>query len=279
MAVTGPSDTIIKSSRTSSAFNSSSQFVMHIWKSKNSYLSVLLHSGQGEPLALRVNLKKTYLFLASLSAIFIGLVLGTLLFFRQLENNRKLREALLESHLREKILADTAKSAQLIPVAVAVGSPGDTRDVASAPAVETSPEQKANAPVSSVRARISEVNSECAAGRCNVRLVVVPTGSTIVEGSVLVVLETEIPRIGTARATSSSQKRFFIYPGYHSKDELDLKSVGHLETKNFKMSRALNTNVDFQFGELLRPLAVNIFLFDNAKNLILHERRQIELGE
>lgn len=266
---------------------------MLLSRNQNRSVSILLHAGSGEPLAFRLNLRKAYLFLVVVSGIFLTLILGTLLFFRQLEVNRKLTDALLDSTVREKILAENAVSARVEPLAMksvsAVAVSGEaigqgTRTVASAPAVPgvkepaVSPSAKPAAP-SPVRVRVSEVTFDCASGRCNVRLVLVPTASTAIEGSLLVVLETEIPRIGTARATSNSQKRFFIYPGYQSKDELDLKEINHLEGKGFKMSRALNTNVDFQFGELLRPLAVNIFVFDSAKNLVLHERRQIDLGD
>jgi hypothetical protein len=119
---------------------------------------------------------------------------------------------------------------------------------------------------SPVKAKVSEINTECVAGKCGLRLVLVPAAPGSVEGSLVVVLETEIPRIGTANSTSSVQKRFFIYPGYHAKDEIDLKQVNLLEAKPFKMSRALTTNIDFQFGDLLRPFAVNVFIFDAKKN-------------
>lgn len=238
---------------------------MFFWKPKTGYLSVLIHSGKGAPLAFKLDVSKAYLLLGTLTSIVLGLVVGTLLFFRELESNRELQESLLESMLRERVLAETVKFRQetSAPAQLTVATP--VRDVTG--------ERPA------LRSRVSEVNTECAAGRCAIRIVVVPATSAVVDGSILVVLETEIPRIGTARATSSSQKRFFIYPGYHSKDELDLKEVNRLEGKKFRMSRALNTNVDFQFGELLRPLAVNIFVFDTEKNLVQHERRQIESGD
>lgn len=247
---------------------------------KSSYLSVLLHSGAGDSYALRINLRQTYLLVASLCGLFLVLVVGTLLFFRELETNRELQERLVLATLQGKILSESIK-VQGESAATAAVTALSAREVSGANQEEAilPPPQAVGSKTPNVHARVAEIGTDCASGKCSVRLVIVPTGSAAVEGGVLVALETEIPRIGTARATSSSQKRFFIYPGYQSKDELDLKEVNRLETKRFKMSRALNTNIDFQFGELLRPLAVNVFLFDTEKNLVQHERRVIDSGE
>lgn len=257
---------------------------MKAWRLKTAHLSILLHTGSGDPFALRLHLRKTLSLLLLLSTTLLVLSVGTLLFFRELEVNRKLRESLLEVSLQERILKESlARHQKPENRSLVAQSPGATVESAATPAarvISTEPKTGSATPAtSSVRARVAEVGTECAAGRCSVRLVIVPTVSATVEGSLLVILETEIPRIGTARATSSLQKRFFIYPGYQSKDELDLKEVNRLEGRHFKMSRALNTSVDFQHGELLRPLAVNVFIFDDEKNLIHHERRAIESAE
>ncbi len=248
---------------------------------KSPYLSVLLYSGMGDPYALRINLRQTYMLVASMCGLFLLLLMGTLLFFRELESNRELQEQLVIATLQGKILTESIKVQGESAATAAVTSLA-VRDVTAdskeeAPATPP-PVVGSKTPVN-VHARVAEVGTDCASGKCSVRLVLVPTGSSAVEGGVLVVLETEIPRIGTARATSSSQKRFFVYPGYRSVDELNLKEVNRFEVKKFKMSRALNTNMDFQFGELLRPLAVNVFIFDTEKNLVQHERRVIDSGE
>lgn len=252
----------------------------HSKRPKSPYLSVLLYSGSGDPYALRINIRQTFLLVTSMCGLFLLLMIGTLLFFRELESNRELQEQLVVANLQGKILTESirvqgesAATAAVTSLAVRDVTADSKEEVAAQPSVAT-----AKTPVN-VHARVAEVGTDCASGKCSVRLVIVPTGSAAVEGGILVVLETEIPRIGTARATSSSQKRFFIYPGYQSKDELDLKEVNRFEFKKFKMSRALNTNVDFQFGELLRPLAVNVFVFDTEKNLVQHERRVIDSGE
>jgi len=255
------------------------------WRPKSPYLSVLLHSGSGDPLALRIDLKKTYLVVGVLSGVLLALAVGTLLFFRELESNRELQDRLLEVSLKERILHDSIKwnseAKTPAPLNETAAIPREVTTEAKTESRETGkPETLIAKPApAAVRARVAEVVTDCASGRCAVRLVLVPASSATVEGSLLVVLETEIPRIGTARATSSSQKRFFIYPGYQTKDELDLKEINRLTGKPFKMSRAVNTNIDFQFGELLRPLAVNVFILDAEKNMVHHERRAIEGGE
>ena len=46
--------------------------------------------------------------------------------------------------------------------------------------------------------------------------------------------------------------------------------------KPFRISRALQTTAQFKIAKLLRPLAVNVYLFDRNKTLVTHERKVIE---
>ena len=56
-------------------------------------------------------------------------------------------------------------------------------------------------------------------------------------------------------------------------------ALTELARKPFRFTRALQTTATFAIGKLLRPLAVNAYLFDANKTLIHHERKVIEREE
>ena len=73
-----------------------------------------------------------------------------------------------------------------------------------------------------------------------------PTSTGIAQGNLLLVLETEVPRIGGGNPTTQVRKRYFIYPGYQTVDDLDQDALGVLPSKPFHFSRALQTAATFQ---------------------------------
>ena len=111
------------------------------------------------------------------------------------------------------------------------------------------------------------------------RFAMVPVGAGPASGELLVVLETEIPRIGAASPTTQVRKRYYVYPGNDTHDEVSEAMLQTLTRKPFRFSRALHTTAHFKIGKLLRPLAANVYVYDRNKVLVRHERRAIESEE
>ena len=130
-----------------------------------------------------------------------------------------------------------------------------------------------------VSARLGSLSSECQADNCSLKLELLPSGNGISQGELLIILETEVPRIGTGGYHSNQRKQFIFYPGYYSKDEFSISDVANFEKRPFKFSKTLSASVNFKVTRLLRPLALNIYLFDSRKTLIHHERKVIDLDE
>src|SRR5687767_7156313 len=129
-----------------------------------SHLHVLIHSGSGVPYALRLNVRKLSWVVALVATAFLLTLAGTLLFFRELELNRKLEERLLEWETRDKL-------------AQVMGTPRvPAKEIVedATPAKAAAPEAKPVTPSATVGARIGELNAECSAGDCDVRLAMVP---------------------------------------------------------------------------------------------------------
>jgi len=130
-----------------------------------------------------------------------------------------------------------------------------------------------------VFARINELNAECTEEDCLIKLGMVTTQPGTAVGQLVLVLETEVPRIGTANPAAPVRKRFFLYPGNTARDELDPNQLTTVDQKSFRFTRALQTSNVFKMGKLLRPLAINAYVFDPDKTLLQHERKVIEAGE
>jgi hypothetical protein len=251
----------------------------------NQSLSLILQSGNGKegtPYAMRVSLSRLSAYVTGALVAYALALLGTLLFFRELEINRKLQEQVLKLEterriyqtypLPERSLAQAPKIATK-PLAAAV-APTLTVDK---PAAQAMPAAETSGP--EVFARINELRSECSQSECSIRLGMVTTQPGTAVGQLLLVLETEVPRIGTANPGAPIRKRFFIYPGYAAKDDLDPNTLSSIEQKAFRFSRVLQTTTVFKMGKLLRPLAINAYVFDPDKTLLQHERRTIDSEE
>lgn len=254
------------------------------------HLFVLVHAGDGVPYAARLNMRRIAR-VVILGGFTFGLsVCGTLLFFRELELNRKLQDRLLEleTHERLALLAPSAPMPRLVatspvgepaaPVPSAESMPRTAKgDTEGKDAAAESESEKVN--FSAVAARIADVSAECQAQDCVVKLSMVPVSPGHAAGQVVVVLETEVPRIGAGNPTTQVRKRFYIYPGNEVRDDMPETDIPQLARKNFRFSRALQTTATFTVGKLLRPLAANIYLYDRKGTLVRHERKVIETEE
>jgi hypothetical protein len=242
------------------------------------HLYILVHGGTGSPQAFQMSLQRVSTILVMGTGAFTACVLGTLLFFRELELNRKLQDQLLDAETREKLgqvlAANHPAPGTAASAAVPATAPAPARE-AAATTVGTDDEGAASG--SSSAGRVNDLQVDCTKGKCAVRLSLMTDGSGTADGQLLIILESEIPRIGTG-ATSGAplRKRYFIYPGDITRDELDQSSLSQLDSKSFHFARALQTSVTFQVGKLLRPLAVNAYIYDKDHALVQHERKVIE---
>lgn len=279
-----------------------------------SSISVLVQSGAGTPYAIKVDVKKCLTLLKLVSGILFLLFLGTLMFFREMEQNRKLEERLLAIELEKKLTEnftlprkptlekvfkpkpapkEVARSTPM-PPPIVVSAPSLPRKVSTpfgdAPIAtkantktptelaETTENGTANKrEIASVRARVSNIKAECLEEACTAKVVLIPSGPGVAVGQLLMVLETGIMRIGAATHTSDVRKRYFVSPGNEGFDEMNQTVLDKLQGSPFRFSRALQTSATFQIGKVLKPLAVNIYIFDQSRTLVQHERQVIQL--
>jgi hypothetical protein len=258
--------------------------------SSHNFIHLFFQPSESEPVTFRVNLAQLSQIATVVFVMFLVLFWGTLLFFRQLEINRDLQAEILSTQLKLQLKTSSLTT-----------EPTWNRQIGykvqlSEDLGNRNSELKQNNKVlssdsslqndswlelshSMVSARLGSFSSECQLDNCSVKLELLPAGNGLAEGELLLVLETEVPRIGSRGLTSQQRKQFIVYPGYFSKDELSLSEISGFEKRSFKFSRTLNASVNFKTTKFLRPLALNIFLFDERKTLVRHERRAIELDE
>jgi hypothetical protein len=260
-------------------------------------LMLILHRESGSPYALRLDLRKLATILVSFGFALLACFCGTLLFFRELEINRQLLDRALDAEVRGKLLAagiaapkvvspgkTTTDKATTVPGAnAAAKAPVEDEEAVPAPKVAETVPAKTDAreppEVQRVGTRVAELLVECTGETCTVDLSLLPTSPGVAKGQLLLVLETEIPRIGSGDPSSPMRKRYYLYPGYTTRDELAPEALTTVEAKPFHFSRGLHTRATFTLGKLLRPLAINAYLFDVDKNLLSHERKAVETDE
>ena len=231
------------------------------------------HSGTSSPYAARISITRLSTYLVGTAVVVAVMAMGTLLFFRELETNRKLQERLWRLEAEKRLYQSYPLPERLLAAA-------PTAPATAAPVDKTAAADKAKADAAGeVVARINDLRAECAEDNCSIRLGMVTAQPGTAVGQLLLVLETEVPRIGGSNPTAPVRKRFFLYPGNNARDELDPNALATLDQKPFRFNRTLQTNTVFKMGKLLRPLAVNAYIFDAQKAIIQHERKVIESEE
>lgn len=226
-------------------------------------------ANQAPATTLRLQVRKLYTLAMVVGITWFVLFVGTLFFFREIEINRKLIDRLLELETQMALVATERKN----PVKAERQEPAAeenwatvTRELMVAPVVVPSV----------VTAHLGELNIECTQETCDTRAYLTPASPGIAEGSVLLVLEAEVTRIGGADPNVPARKQFISYPGFKLLDDLDATKATALEKRPFRFTRALPTNIQFKIGSLHQPVAINLYLFDSHHNLIHHERKSIE---
>ena len=243
-------------------------------------LMILQGTGSAAPYAVRLNSRQLIRALVALGLTLFFAIVGTLLFFRELEINRKLMDRALRAEVREE-LTEALSPTRSVSLAVAAPTRAPTQIASTADDTDDGKTNAAHAAVPSptVAAKVGELTADCDGDTCEADVAIVPTASGVAKGQILIILEAEIPRIGAANPDGQIRKRYFLYPSGQSRDDLDQASLSQLPAKAFRFTRALHTHADFDMGKLLRPLAVNVYLFDSEKNVVAHERKAIDTEE
>lgn len=222
-------------------------------------LLLMLHFPVGTPAAYRIHARQALR--AGSLLLLAGVVgfCGTLLFFRELEVNRRLTERVLDLETREIV----AQSISLATPRTVSGTP---------PATTASP-----APATAGRlARVTDLTLDCEGEGCDATLSLLRGTESPTEGQLLMVLETEIPRIGGIPTAAKTRHRYYFHPPQPSLDELTQNTLVELPRKNFRFARSLNVKAHFSFTKLLRPLAIHAYLFDQGGGLVHHERKSLD---
>ncbi|MBY0369737.1 hypothetical protein K2X33_03560 [bacterium] len=250
----------------------------------NRTLSILLQpdgASDEMPYAARISVQHLSNYVLGAAAVFGALFLGTLLFLRELEINRDLQQHVLRLESEKRLrIAYPLPARELAGPSTTAATPSPVPALAksvpveAAPTLAITPAPTAEAPAD--HAQLTEVRSECAGETCQVKLSLLNKHSVPAEGSLLAVLEMEVPRIGGSEPSMPVRTRYQIFPGGQTRDELNPNELAGLEHRAFRITRALQATATFKVGKLLRPLAVNVYIFDSQGTLLQHERRAIE---
>ena len=239
-------------------------------------LRITLHADPPRTWRIRVRPALNGLMAGTLT-LFI-LFAGTLLFFRELEINRKLLERLLVLETTGMLAARRAPASEPVQPAPALVAP----KVIHLPPTEavTAPETTgASVPLASSRPRLRDVAVECGPARCNARVTILADnrqgGLAGAEGSLVAALELEVPRT-EAGSGHGARKTFIVYPGMQAESGFTAESAQGIEGKPFRVARALVTQLAFDVPEVLRPVALQVYVFDQDRILVQHKRRTIE---
>lgn len=258
--------------------------------SPQNVVQLFVQTSHGDPVSFKLDLSRTTKLISLISLVVLALFWGTLLFFRELETNRKLQAEVLETHLKLQLqnLSNPELSSPNRQLGYTVNLTEDEalkKSISSEDSLNSNSASTGakdfwlNLSGSTVAARLGSLSSECQTSNCVVKIELLPAGNGISQGELLIVLETEVPRIGSRGISIQQRKQFILYPGYYSREELNNSDISVLEKRPFKFSKTLNASLNFKVTKLLRPLAVNVYLFDSRKNLTHHERKPIDLDD
>lgn len=207
-------------------------------------LLFIVQSNNGKTVSFRLDTTKLIhlLVLSVVGVLFLST--GTLLFFRERANNQALSEKLLVSQV----------------------APPTTTTVKSMEAV---------VPKSSAKTRIQEFSGNCHPESCTANLVLTAQENSLAEGSLIILLETHSPQIGSGNPSAKSRQKYYAYPEQKINENLNAEEIFKLESKPFHISRSLYSRANFTIGQFQRPIAFHLYLFDTNHELIKHEIIQV----
>lgn len=246
---------------------------MTLTSPQKSTILIQLHY-DGNPLRIiRIEKRNLLRLFYSIGLFVIMLFLGTLMFFREIEINRKLEEKLLMLESKQKLHEMINKLEASIPIQERelANNVTETKAVVNH-LVSTESISKIT---EFVGTKIVNFSTECIETSCTVKLSMIPISQGTTKGSLLIILETHLP---TSESIAAA-KRYFIYPEQADRDDISQKDLLQLKRKEYQFSRILNVSTQFNIGKLLKPIAINVYLFDMEGNNTLHERKLLESGE
>lgn len=211
-------------------------------------ITLSLHDGIGSPFVVQVKTGALLQVVWIMLATFFVLFFGSLLFFKELHTNSILKDRLFS-------LAEQGAAA-----------PEKVREQKSID-IET--------PLISTAPKIVEALADCSAERCEARVMLVPSRAGQAQGELLILLETQVPRIGTGNPNALQKHQFISYPGYVTHSELNLNTVDTLDRKPFRFSKGLQTVANFGIGQWVRPVALHVYLFDTSGSLTTHTVKEL----
>lgn len=262
---------------------------MNSWPSfpRKPYLTLIVDRGEGEPVTIRIAVRQLERALALVCTVFLCLGAGSLLFFREVSQNRVLSDRLLSLELSRSLAVNTPANAQQHAAAQAAATttaPSPTGGAATVSALVTAPREVAEqtstpATTNDASAKLTGMYPECQEGVCRLRYSLGTSHPGTAQGHVLVVLETSLARIGIAAPDAPSRKRFLVYPGNRSFDAVDDSLLAGLDGSRFQFTKSLQAVAEFNVGKTLLPLALNLYVYGKNGELLRHERRSLESGE
>lgn len=210
-------------------------------------LHVVFHRAAGAPWAGYCSTDRIRRVVLYVTALFLALLGGTLLFFREMDRNRLLTDRLSELELRLQLQTTAPVRFQNLVTRAENWVPqlGDVAVICNVEAVCT--------------AKVSFISPE----------------GTEVRGSLLLVLETSLVRIGTSG--SGPYRRYYVYPAQAPIEDLAVERLRPLQKRPFQFSQALQTSTQFRLSAEVMPKEFHIFLFDSNDTLVLHERRSVQV--
>lgn len=255
--------------------------------SSEKMVHLFIQPSEGEPISFKLDLYQARKVITILAFTTLVFFLGTLFFFREFEINRKLQAAVLEANLKLQLKTISVPEISIpkrqLGYSVNFSEDEELRKTKSmsetSEETDISKDSWVNFSHSVVSARLGSLSSECQASNCTIKLELLPSGNGVSQGELLIVLEAEVPRIGARGINLQQRKQFIFYPGYSSKEEFKNSDISTFEKRPFKFSKTLNASLNFKVSKLLRPLAINVYLFDQKKTLTHHERKTIDLDE
>ena len=128
-------------------------------------------------------------------------------------------------------------------------------------------------------AHISNVYARCQGMECDVRFTLLAQSGVDGVGSMSVVLESEVPRVGSSDPLATPKKKYTVYPGNKSYEAMSDADVAGLAVKPFHFAHTLPVTVTFSHPLVQHPIAAHIYLFDANHRIQAHQQTVPEKAE
>lgn len=203
-----------------------------------SSLLCIVQSPSGQTVSFQLNTQKLFLLLVASLLLFILLGSGTLLFFKERNTNETLSQKTILNHVTSTSVENVKEQEKI----VATSKP-----------------------------RIQDFSGSCHENTCSANLTLMAQEPLQSQGSLLILLETQPPQIGSGNPIGKIRQKYYAYPAQDVKENLLQDDVFSLKTKPFFISRSLTSKAIFTVGRFQRPIAFHLYLFNENHELIKQE--------